>query len=154
MNIKVNSKKVKPNDVFVAIKGNTYDGHQFIDEAIKNGASSIICEYGTYSIPYVKVSNTKEYLNNYLYTHYYDKIKDSCTKLTLTPELNQKYNYRPEALSTDRYNTPNLWYLILYVNGCEDSSEFHDLDYVLLPDMSVITHCLSDEEYIGKKKIL
>ena len=76
MNIKVNSKKVKPNDVFIAIKGNTYDGHQFIDEAIKNGASSIICEYGTYSIPYVKVSNTKEYLNNYLYTHYYDKIKD------------------------------------------------------------------------------
>ena len=43
MNIKVNSKKVKPNDVFIAIKGNTYDGHQFIDEAIKIGASSIIC---------------------------------------------------------------------------------------------------------------
>lgn len=91
---------------------------------------------------------------NVLLTKYYKKIKESCTKLTLTPEMKQKYNYRPEALSTDRYNTPNLWYLILYVNGCEDSSEFYDLDYVLLPDMSVITTCLSDEEYIGKKKIL
>lgn len=91
---------------------------------------------------------------NILLTKYYNKIKESCTKLTLTPEMNQKYNYRPEALSTDRYSTPNLWYLILYVNGCEDSSEFHDLEYVLLPDMNTITSCLANEEYIEKKKIL
>ena len=91
--------------------------------------------------------------DNILMNKYYDKIKRSCTSLTLTPELNQKYNYRPEALSSDKYNTPNLWYLILYLNGCEDVSEFHDLDYVLLPDMSVIAECLSDEEYIESKKI-
>lgn len=91
--------------------------------------------------------------DNILMNKYYSKIKKSCTKMILTPELNQKYNYRPEALSTDTYSTPNLWYLILYINGCEDISEFHDLDYVLLPDIGVINECLIDEEYISKKKI-
>ena len=91
--------------------------------------------------------------DNILMTKYYEKIKQSCSKLTLTPEMKQKYNFRPEALSTDRYNTPNLWYLILYINGCEDAFEFHDLDYVLLPDMSTISKCLSNEEYINDKKI-
>lgn len=100
--------------------------------------------------------NTEMKINlrdNILMTKYYEKIKQSCSKLTLTPEMKQKYNYRPEALSTDRYNTPNLWYLILYINGCEDAFEFHDLDYVLLPDMSTISKCLSNEEYINDKKI-
>jgi len=91
--------------------------------------------------------------DNILMTKYYNKIKASCTRLDLSPEMHQKYNNRPEALSTDRYQTPNLWYLILYLNGCEDVSEFHDLDYVLLPDISVINSCLADEEYILKKKI-
>ena len=76
MKIKTNSKKVLNGDTFIAIKGNEYDGHDFINEAIDNGASNIICEYGEYSIPYVKVSNAREYLNNYLTTHYYNEIKD------------------------------------------------------------------------------
>lgn len=127
---------------------------QFVDSTDIEQAS-ISNEFKNDELLHYKTTDIKLNLReNILLTKYYDKIKDSCTKLTLTPEMNQKYNYRPEALSTDRYNTPNLWYLILYVNGCEDFSEFHDLDYVLLPDMSVITHCLSDEEYIEKKKIL
>src|SRR5690554_1603481 len=33
-----------PNDLFVAIKGAVVDGHDFIDKAIANGASVIVCE--------------------------------------------------------------------------------------------------------------
>lgn len=76
MNIKTNSKKVNEGDTFVAIKGNVYDGHDFIEEAIKRGASNIICEYGEYSVPYITVPSTKEYLNNYLHDTYYKEIKD------------------------------------------------------------------------------
>lgn len=45
-NITDNSKEVKRGDTFVAIKGNNYDGHNFIDEAVRKGASTIIVENG------------------------------------------------------------------------------------------------------------
>ena len=38
------SRKVTKGQTFVAIKGLTVDGHDFIDKAIANGASEIICE--------------------------------------------------------------------------------------------------------------
>ena len=40
--VKTNSKEVNKNDMFIAIKGFTHDGHNFIKEAINNGASVII----------------------------------------------------------------------------------------------------------------
>ena len=36
MNIKTDSRKVKNGDTFVAIKGLTVNGHDYINEAIKN----------------------------------------------------------------------------------------------------------------------
>ena len=39
-----NSKKIKSGDIYIAIKGSNYDGHDFIDDAIKGGAVCIICE--------------------------------------------------------------------------------------------------------------
>ena len=38
------SRKVCSKDLFVAIKGYTDDGHKFIEDALKNGASAVICE--------------------------------------------------------------------------------------------------------------
>lgn len=42
--IKINSREVAKDDAFVAICGMQTDGHKFISDAIKNGASLIICE--------------------------------------------------------------------------------------------------------------
>src|SRR5690606_14082770 len=42
--LKTNSKKVKNNDVFYAIKGSIFDGNKYIKDAIKNGAKTIITE--------------------------------------------------------------------------------------------------------------
>ena len=74
--LKTDSRKVKPGDTFIAIKNVNTDGHDFIESAIKNGATKIICEKGSYSVETIVVPNTKEYLNNYLYENYYPKIKD------------------------------------------------------------------------------
>ena len=38
------SRKVGLNDVFVAIQGESVDGHVFIEKAVKNGAIAIVCE--------------------------------------------------------------------------------------------------------------
>ncbi len=40
----VDSRLVKGGDIFVAIKGTVYDGHDFIDQAITNGARYIVCQ--------------------------------------------------------------------------------------------------------------
>jgi len=42
--IEFDSRKVKENSLFVAVKGYKTDGHDYIDGAIASGASAIICE--------------------------------------------------------------------------------------------------------------
>jgi UDP-N-acetylmuramoyl-L-alanyl-D-glutamate--2,6-diaminopimelate ligase len=42
--LRQDSRDVKAGDLFIAVKGATVDGHQFIDDAIKKGASVIISE--------------------------------------------------------------------------------------------------------------
>lgn len=74
MNIKTNSKEVKNNDTFIALKGFNNDGHDYILEAILNGSNKIIVE----KIPkFIEVvPDTKEYLDNYLKDNYSYKFKD------------------------------------------------------------------------------
>ena len=36
-----NSKEVKKNYIFIAIKGDKFDGNNYIDDAIKNGAKTV-----------------------------------------------------------------------------------------------------------------
>lgn len=40
--IRTDSRLVKDGDVFVAVKGTAYDGHDFIDQALTNGARCIV----------------------------------------------------------------------------------------------------------------
>ena len=58
--IKINSKEIEPGDIFVCTMGVTADRHDFIDEAIKNGASAIVVsrDVGEKSVPVIKVDNT------------------------------------------------------------------------------------------------
>ena len=42
--LQIDSRKVKVGDCFIAVKGTMSDGHVFIEAAIVNGASAIVCE--------------------------------------------------------------------------------------------------------------
>ncbi len=42
--VQLDSRRVKPGALFVAVKGAQSDGHQFIDKAVENGAQAVICE--------------------------------------------------------------------------------------------------------------
>ena len=57
LNIKTDSRLVTNGDIFVAIKGHTVDGHDYINEAIKNGATKIIAEHGNYDVETLIVEN-------------------------------------------------------------------------------------------------
>lgn len=41
-NLEYDSRKIKPGDVFVALKGALVDGHKYIDKALENGAVAVI----------------------------------------------------------------------------------------------------------------
>ncbi len=49
--IQFDSRKVKPGDLFVAVKGTHVDGHQFIAKAVELGASAIVCELWPENVP-------------------------------------------------------------------------------------------------------
>ena len=75
MNIKDDSRKIKKGDIFIALN-KVHDGHDYIIDAINNGASKVIVEKGLYSVDTLVVKDTHKYLVNYLKENYYDLIKD------------------------------------------------------------------------------
>ena len=42
LGVSINDKTIKKGDLFIPIKGNKFDGHNFIESAIKNGAVGVI----------------------------------------------------------------------------------------------------------------
>ena len=73
--IKTNSKEVNKGDLFVCIKGANTDRHDFLDEAIKNGASAcVISKDIESSIPYIKVEDTNKTLTEILPIFYCDPL--------------------------------------------------------------------------------
>ena len=75
MNIKIDSRKVNKGDTFIALRGINNDGHKYINEAIKKGATTVIVEEGEYSVNTIVVKDTTEYLKEWLKNNYYDEIK-------------------------------------------------------------------------------
>ena len=71
INVKIDSRKVEPGDTFVALKGATVDGHDFINKAIENGAVKVIVsEDVDYNVPKEVVKDTSEWLTNYISSNY------------------------------------------------------------------------------------
>lgn len=66
--ITANSKQVTPQGLFVAIKGTQVDGHQYIDAAIAQGASVVVCETLpkelTPEVTYLVTEDTQDALGN------------------------------------------------------------------------------------------
>ena len=164
-----NSKKVNDGQIFVAIKGHTVDGHDYIEEAIKNGASKIVGEKDLkLSIPYEKVENTSEYLKNELVKEYSEKINKmkligvtgtngKTTSCYLTYQILQKLGVKVAYLGTIGFyynnkhielnnTTPDILTLYNLLIEAIDN----DIEYVV---MEVSRHALSFERIKGLKFI-
>ena len=71
INIKSDSRKIKEGDIFVALKGISSNGEEYVESAINNGASKIILESDNkYGVETIKVDDSREYLFNYLKDNY------------------------------------------------------------------------------------
>jgi len=113
--IQFDSRKVKEDCLFIAVKGLTVDGHNFIDQTIKSGATAIVCEElpakKHKGITYLKVKDSGEALA-IIASNFYDqpssKLKlvgitgtnGKTTTATLLYELFRKLGYKTGLLST------------------------------------------------------
>ena len=62
--ISFDSRQIKQNNIFIAIKGYDLDGHNYIDQSINNGAIVVVCEslpktINKYEIVFIKVKCSK-----------------------------------------------------------------------------------------------
>jgi UDP-N-acetylmuramoyl-L-alanyl-D-glutamate--2,6-diaminopimelate ligase len=80
--LQVDSRRISPGAVFVAVKGGATDGHQFIDKAIENGAKAVVLEQmPAQTIPgivYVQVGNSAAaagYMADNFFDHPSEKMK-------------------------------------------------------------------------------
>ena len=117
------SKACILNSVFIAIKGNTIDGHSKINEAITNGAKTIILEDSVdekNGINYLYVESTKKILPKLFYNLYKKQIK----KLNFIGIIGTNGKTSVSTILYRFLNSTNEHAMLIGSNGC-DSSDFH-----------------------------
>jgi UDP-N-acetylmuramoyl-L-alanyl-D-glutamate--2,6-diaminopimelate ligase len=59
--IAIDSRRVQPGDLFVALRGGSADGHAYVADAISRGAAAVVGEVplGSLDVPYVRLSSTR-----------------------------------------------------------------------------------------------
>ena len=75
-----NSKKVKKNYIFFAIKGNNLNGKKYIKNAIKKGATTVVSDLSfkgkKEGVLYIKTNNSRKLLSDVASKFYNDKPKN------------------------------------------------------------------------------
>ncbi|MBR1944192.1 MAG: UDP-N-acetylmuramoyl-tripeptide--D-alanyl-D-alanine ligase [Alphaproteobacteria bacterium] len=170
MTIQIDSRKVKPGDVFVAIKGQHEDGNKYAVDALNNGASLVIVDDSKYinnndkRIVYVKssIEELKRLGKNYL-NHSNIKtligITGSCGKTTTRTWIDYILSKNIETCSSiENYNTiiglpiclsnikPSTS-IGIFELGTNSYGEIHALSTYLNPTVGIITNIY--ESHIG-----
>lgn len=85
--LQFDSRKVALNDAFVAIRGSVSDGHEFIEQAINQGALAVVCEeipkQIVNGVTYVEVKNTQQALA-FMAANYYDNPSEKLKLIGVT----------------------------------------------------------------------
>lgn len=113
--ITFDSRKVKSNTLFVAIKGTLTDGHRFMDQAVQAGATAVVCETLPTElktgVAYIKTPDSAEALGRLaaaFFDHPSRQLKlvgvtgtnGKTTTVTLLHQLFSKMGYKVGLLST------------------------------------------------------
>ena len=159
--VSINSKELKKGNLFIAIKGKNKDGHNFISEAIKKGASLCVASKNNRKIKgkkLIKFYNTNNFLR-ILATikRKYSKAKivgvtgssGKTTVKTLLGNLLSKYGntyFSPKSFN-NHYGVPlslsNLeshHQFGVFEIGMSKSGEINRLSKMVKPDIGVITN--------------
>jgi len=166
--VEFDSRKVKPFGMFVAIKGITTDGHQYINQAVANGAVCVVCETEpkeyAQGVTFIKVNNSA-YALGIIASNFYDnpskKLKlvgvtgtnGKTTTASLLYALFTKLGYHCGLLSTVQNLVANI--LIPSTHTTPDSLQINRLlnqmveagcDYAF---MEVSSHAVVQQRIVG-----
>ena len=113
--VEADSRKIKSDYLFVAVRGSQVDGHQYIDKAVELGATVVVCEDIPAScasnVAYVQVGNSAEALGR-LASQWYGNPSNELTLVgvtgtngktttaTLLYEMFRLFGYKVGLLST------------------------------------------------------
>lgn len=161
-NFSINSKAIGKNTLFIPLKGNRFDGHDFIQEAILRGAASFITQksvdiQGNY--PYLKVEDTLKALQM-LAKFYREKRKDlivvgitgsvgkTSTKEYVFNVLSGKFkSYKNEGnlnnhigLPYSLLNIPECTQVAVLEMGMSNFGEISFLSKIAKPNIGIITN--------------
>ena len=85
--IQIDSRRIKKDSVFIAVSGMLADGHKFIDEAVKNGASAVVCEMFPPSlhegVTYIQTENSAA-AAGYMAHNFYDRPSEKMKVIGVT----------------------------------------------------------------------
>ena len=157
----INSKDIKKNDIFFAIRGKNKDGNKFVNEAFNNGASLAIVNKINKSkknIKKIKVKDTLKFLTKVseaIRRNFSSKIiaiTGSCGKTSLKELLKETLNKFGKVTSSpksfnNRYGVPlslfnlnfNHDYGVFEV-GMDKKGEINSLSKIIKPDIGIITN--------------
>ena len=154
---------------YFAIKGERYDGHDYIDVAIKNGAKLVVSEKRlSLNIPVIYVENTVKALG-YLAKSRKRKTKiigvtgsvgKTTTKDMIISVLREKY--KVTGTRENQNNEIGVALTLLSIKdedfcivemGARKKGDIEWLTYISEPDVAVITNCGSSHiEYFGSEQ--
>ena len=160
-NISINSKNIKKNDVFFAIKGKKLDGNRYVNEAIKKKSSLVIVNRINKDYPaskQIKVKNTLSFLTkcSSIFRENINtkiiSITGSCGKTTLKEMIGltlkkiSKTTYSPKSFN-NKFGVPlslfnlkqNDDFAVLEV-GMDKKGEIDKLTKIIKPDLGIITN--------------
>lgn len=175
---KINSKEIKKGDCYIALVA-TKDGHKYIKEAIKNGATLIIVSKKvSYNIPTILVQNTTKALGqiaSYIRKKYNPKViaitgsvGKTTTRQLIYTILKSKYkclqsekNYNNHiGVPLTMFNLTQDDEIAIVEMGMNHLNEIKYLSKMINPDIAVITNIgsshignLGSKENILKAKL-
>ncbi|MDR0744427.1 MAG: UDP-N-acetylmuramoyl-tripeptide--D-alanyl-D-alanine ligase [Holosporales bacterium] len=180
-NISIDSRTIKKDNIFIALKGNNQDGNQFAKEALDKGASIAIidnkdCFIDERTILVLDSLETLKVIGNYVKLKISPKkiiaITGSLGKTTIKSWLNQILNNEFSAFaSIKNYNTiyglpislslmPSNTDFGIFELGTNSPGEILELSEYLVADIGVITNIyeshigrLGSKEALAKEKI-
>ena len=153
--IAFDSRKVEKGFLFVAIKGLTVDGHEYIQQAIKNGAAAVLCENVPPNIPegiaVVEADSTSNALG-ICASNFYDRpsmklsligvtgTNGKTTVTTLAHDLFTELGYIAGLLSTVENRIGSAIYTSKYTTG--DALQINELLAKMVAEGC--THCFME----------
>ncbi|HSP88390.1 MAG TPA: UDP-N-acetylmuramoyl-tripeptide--D-alanyl-D-alanine ligase [Ignavibacteriaceae bacterium] len=175
--VTIDSRKIKKGSLFIAVKGEKFDGHDFIRDIIKNGAAAVVIDKKKYlqfndiEIPVILVDDTIKALG-FIAKIWRTKLKAKIVSLTgsagktttkdmIATLLSEKYKVNKTLANNNNHigvpltilNTDNKHEVLVLEHGTNHFGEIPYTAEIAQPDYALITNIGNSHlEFLKNKK--